>query len=253
MAKKKRILVVDDEEAITLSLKYFLNEKNYEVTAASSGEEAINLLKTDSFDLFLLDIKMKGIDGIEVAKMIKRENPRTRIIMVTGFASEYEDELEKIGVDKIYSKPIPFAQLASDIENFLISPGKKKRKRNVLSKKLVFKAKILVVDKLTPAYLLSSYFRHKKGEFIVEIADTKLETEKQLRDFKPDIAIVNVSAFPGVNQMPEFLLADDVDSNIKDVIIYSDTQDRDSLLARDLLMRIDKAVDAVIFEHKLFK
>jgi len=89
MAKKPRILVVDDEAAMRESLKDWLIEDGYEVGLASSGKEAIAMAKEKSWDLILLDLKMPGMDGLETLRRLKDEevNTEAEILMMTAYAT----------------------------------------------------------------------------------------------------------------------------------------------------------------------
>ena len=79
-----KVLVVDDEKAMRLSLSEIIRLDGCEVQAAASGEEALQLLSTNSFDLMLLDIKMPGMDGIRVLSESRRLSPQTVIILLTA-------------------------------------------------------------------------------------------------------------------------------------------------------------------------
>jgi two-component system, NtrC family, response regulator AtoC len=87
MAKKTRILVVDDELAVRDSLSEWLREDGYEVSMAGSGPEAIELVKRHNSNIVLLDLKMPGMDGIETLKRVKEISSDTEIIMVTAYAT----------------------------------------------------------------------------------------------------------------------------------------------------------------------
>lgn len=92
--KKATILAVDDQLKVTLSIKLILND--YEVMTASSGEEALRLLsKPNVIDLVLLDIKLGGIDGLEVLRKIKRQKNSPGVILVTA-DGEKEQILEAL-------------------------------------------------------------------------------------------------------------------------------------------------------------
>jgi DNA-binding response OmpR family regulator len=83
-----RIMIVDDEAAERISLAEILRLEGYEVATASSGEEALSLLKRSSpFDLMVLDLKMPGIDGLEVTEAVKEQSPNTAIILLTAFGT----------------------------------------------------------------------------------------------------------------------------------------------------------------------
>ena len=85
--KQTRILVVDDELVIRESLTGWLQRDGYHVKSVPSGEKAIDLLKTKSFDLLLLDIQMDGISGMDVLKHVKEHYPDIDVIMITAFGS----------------------------------------------------------------------------------------------------------------------------------------------------------------------
>jgi signal transduction histidine kinase len=81
---KETILIVDDEEGIRKVLAIALADAGYRVLAAESGEEALELFKQEAPPIVLTDIKMPGIDGVELLRRIKQRNPETEVIMITG-------------------------------------------------------------------------------------------------------------------------------------------------------------------------
>lgn len=81
------VLVVDDEGAIRYSVSKTLQRIGYRVSEASSGEEAIDLINAQHFDVVLTDIRMPGIDGVELLRRIKELIPDSSVILMTGFAS----------------------------------------------------------------------------------------------------------------------------------------------------------------------
>lgn len=83
----ERILIVDDEEDLTLGYSRCLLKVGYEVKTASSGEEALNMLKKEIFDLVLLDIRLPIIDGMEVLSRALENDPDLVIIMITAHGS----------------------------------------------------------------------------------------------------------------------------------------------------------------------
>ncbi len=84
MEEFKKILLADDEDDIREILDIVLTDMGYEVITAKDGEEAIALFKKEVPPIVLTDIKMPGIDGIEVLKTVKAEYPDTEVIMITG-------------------------------------------------------------------------------------------------------------------------------------------------------------------------
>ncbi|QTA81736.1 Two component system response regulator/histidine kinase [Desulfonema limicola] len=83
----EKILIVDDEPDILETLYNVLSEEDYEVTKALGGKKAVELFKSNSFDLVITDLKMPETDGIEVMKQIRAIDDRVEIIVLTGFAS----------------------------------------------------------------------------------------------------------------------------------------------------------------------
>ncbi len=102
-----KILVIDDEESIRLLLKVSLSHKGYDVILAQDGEEGIKAFQESRPSIVLTDVKMPGMDGIEVLKQIKRLDPDTRIIVITGHG-EMESAVEALQLEAsdFINKPI---------------------------------------------------------------------------------------------------------------------------------------------------
>lgn len=81
-----KILIVDDDAGVRESLEELLRLEDYQADSSGSGEDALEAL-SEGFDLVLLDIKMPGIDGVEVMHEIRKYHPDTRIIIITGYGS----------------------------------------------------------------------------------------------------------------------------------------------------------------------
>ena len=84
---RERILIVDDEENLVALFKRILQKEGYEVQCASSGEEALEKLETEWFDLVITDLKMPGMDGMELLSKTKAVNPTMPFIMLTAFGT----------------------------------------------------------------------------------------------------------------------------------------------------------------------
>ncbi len=120
MPDKNRILVVDDEEALRTVLSTELSSEGYEVSTAADGNEAIELVKDNNYDLVLLDIKMPSVDGFEVLKYIKGGKPDIKVIMLTGFADlKNAIESKRLGAEDFVSKPYDLVDLLTTIERVL--------------------------------------------------------------------------------------------------------------------------------------
>jgi DNA-binding response OmpR family regulator len=104
--EENSILVVDDEKNIRLTLSEALAALALPVQTAVNGEEALQKLERDEFGLMILDLKMPGIDGIEVLRRVKQKWPKVRIIVVTAHGTiESAVEAMKLGADDFIQKP----------------------------------------------------------------------------------------------------------------------------------------------------
>lgn len=100
-----KILVIDDEKNIRLTLNKCL-EEDYKVVTAVNGEDGLDKFSQEEFEVVLLDMKLPGIDGLEVLEKIKTEAPATKVIMITGFGSvETAVETMKLGAVDYLRKP----------------------------------------------------------------------------------------------------------------------------------------------------
>jgi two-component system, NtrC family, sensor kinase len=111
-SKTSRILVVDDEERLCKSLESLLSKAGYEVETALDGKEALRLYAESYFDLVISDIRLPGMDGIELLQAIRKQNPDAMVILMTAYAS-LETALAAInmGAYDYLMKPIEFTQL----------------------------------------------------------------------------------------------------------------------------------------------
>ncbi len=107
------VLVVDDEVDFMETIVNRLQKRNLETVGVTSGEEALKLIEMKPFDVVLLDIKMPGgMDGIETLREIKKRQPLTEVILLTGHASvETSIEGMKLGAFDYLLKPMKFEEL----------------------------------------------------------------------------------------------------------------------------------------------
>jgi len=109
----RNVLVVDDEKTVCNSCKKILSQEGYQVDFALSGEEALNKVKGNRFDVMLTDWKMPEMDGLEVARRVKKENPNITVIMITGYPS-LDSSIEAIrsGISDYVPKPFTPEELS---------------------------------------------------------------------------------------------------------------------------------------------
>ena len=110
------ILVVDDELSIRRALHTTLHKLGFKTVEAARGEEALSLVRTNSFDAVLLDINMPGMSGIDTCRNMRRLSPRIPILMLTVRDSE-DDKVEALdaGADDYVTKPFQLRELTARI------------------------------------------------------------------------------------------------------------------------------------------
>jgi len=117
---QKHILIIDDEESIRELCKEFLEEEGYKVTLAVDGQDGLEKMNYDDFDLYLVDMVMPRMDGLETMKRIKKKQPLAVIIITTGFSSiEGAVKAVHAGAFQYLSKPINAEELLEAVNKGL--------------------------------------------------------------------------------------------------------------------------------------
>ncbi|HET54665.1 MAG TPA: sigma-54-dependent Fis family transcriptional regulator [Ignavibacteria bacterium] len=115
-----KILVVDDEKAIRDSLNMVLSDEGYSVISAADGEEALNFLNKDDFDIVITDIKMPNVDGMELLSKGTKNSPSTFFIIMTAYASvNTAIEALRYGAYDYIIKPVEFDDLLLRVKRLL--------------------------------------------------------------------------------------------------------------------------------------
>ncbi len=113
-----RVLLVDDEEGFVDVLAKRLARRKFEAVTAYNGTEAVQTLRHAEFDIAVLDLKMEGMDGIEVLKIFKVMAPDLPVIILTGHGSlSSAEEGLKAGATDYISKPYEFEKLVEKIRH----------------------------------------------------------------------------------------------------------------------------------------
>ena len=113
-----KILIVDDEKDFVEMFSLRLTRQGERVSAAYSGQQALDLLKTTPIDVVILDIRMPGMDGIETLKKIKADYPLVEVILLTGHGStETAVEGMKAGAFDYLMKPADFDDISTKLAN----------------------------------------------------------------------------------------------------------------------------------------
>ena len=116
----RRLLVVDDEEEICDFLKSFFEDRQYLVETAHSGVQALEKVKSFEPHIILLDIQMPEMDGMKALQIIKRENPKIKVIMVTAVETQEKiEEAMRFGADNYITKPLSLEYLENEVQEKL--------------------------------------------------------------------------------------------------------------------------------------
>src|SRR5208282_6634321 len=107
MSDKNRILVVDDDEVVRWSYQRSLQSASRNVEASRDGEEALQTMEQNPFDVVLLDLRMPGQDGLSVLRTIKQKWPESEVVIITGYPTVASvKEAVRLGAYDYVSKPV---------------------------------------------------------------------------------------------------------------------------------------------------
>ena len=182
-----KILIVDDEQNILLYLSEALEDEGYNITTKASGQEAVSAIEDEEYDLVLVDLKLKDIDGLEVMREAKKRSPDTVIIMLTGHGSlESAMEAIKYGAFDYLLKPSSVQDLKESIRRGLEKRQSALQERKLASQAREFARAILEGGEVAsgveqaPARVISQGVARKASddEEIVEVSDVLVDVKK---------------------------------------------------------------------------
>ncbi len=114
----EKVLLVDDEEDFLEIMSERMEARGMAVTTCTSAEEAVEIIKTETFDAIILDFMMPGMDGFQALKEIKTKRPESQIILLTGHATvEKGVEAMKMGATDFLEKPADIEALEKKIKD----------------------------------------------------------------------------------------------------------------------------------------
>ena len=155
-----RILVVDDEEVVCRFLESLLTAAGHEVEICLSGQEATTRLKEGSFDLVITDLKMPGVDGLEVLRKAKQLDPSCEAIVITAYASvESAVEVMKLGAYDYISKPFNIDQI-----RIVVDKAVEKRRLLKAAQERDFYRRLSQIDGLTEVYNYRAFYELLNAE-----------------------------------------------------------------------------------------
>jgi len=114
---KIKLLLVDDEENFVNTLAERMKMRDVPSKVVYSGEQALEVVKSQEPDVMVLDLRMPGIDGMEVLRKVRATNPKVQIIILTGHGTELdEEEARKLGAYHYHKKPIDIDELLGTVK-----------------------------------------------------------------------------------------------------------------------------------------
>lgn len=138
---KPQVLVIDDDAVVGRSFDRVLTKKGYEVSTALTGEEGLEQIAKNAYDVVFTDIQMPGMNGMEVAEEIKSKCPWTPVVVITGYGTEeHEARASVLGVSGFVRKPLTPEIIESITLKAMQHP-----------KEEVPKAAVEVVEEIAPA------------------------------------------------------------------------------------------------------
>ena len=180
-----RLLVVDDDEGVRSLLEDLLVESNYMVDTASSGEEALKMVRVNTYDLVVTDLRMSGMHGLEVIKEVKTIDPGIDVIVMTGYASVNSAvESMKAGAVDYITKPFN-----SDQIRLVVKKNIERRKFQRLANEREFYKILSSIDGLTELYNYRYFHQH-----------LQMELERERRYKRPlSLIMIDIDDFKDYN------------------------------------------------------
>ena len=124
MGALRKVLVVDDDAVVGKSFNRVLSNKGYIVTTAQNAHEALKQIREQEFDVVFTDIKMPGMDGVELAERVKASRPWTPVVIITGYGTtENEVRAKAAGVSDFMRKPLSPEMIEESAAHALRQPA----------------------------------------------------------------------------------------------------------------------------------
>lgn len=209
-----KMLIVDDEVAVTSTLKSVFLEQGYQVLIANDGDEAKKIADNTRLDLILLDIEMPGLSGLQVLEHVKKNWPETKVIMVTAYG-EYEKKARKLKCDEFLKKPFALGKLEEVIAKLLSKKGYEEVKEHSLGLKY-YQARegapmadiLLIEPAVEIAKVMSAFLEDNKkvgGYYKVHAVETNEQALTTQQILRINIAMIDLRTAERPNELVEAL------------------------------------------------
>ncbi len=169
---KSSILVVDDENVARQSMTDILKLEGYNVTSASNGQAAVEYVRTHPVDLMIVDLRMPGMDGLEVIKIVNQASPDTEVILLTAFGStDSAIQALRLRIHDYLTKPAAPAQVIASVKKGLARRAAKLKAKSGVGEV------VEVDDSITE-------FKLKDGT-VVDLSRRQIRTSKKVEHLTP--------------------------------------------------------------------
>ena len=188
--KRKLILLVDDDVSIGEAISDFLKESSFDVVVETNPERAVRLARHMLVDLLIVDLQMPKLDGLEVLRLLREQQPKLKVIILTGHIAEFQPQLKNIKADLVMAKPPDTEQLLKAIDDLTDTIA---YQPEFTGDVLIPKAKILIVDDETEyCEIVSDFLRiYPKAKFEVDYALSGVEGIEKASFFEPDFVMMD--------------------------------------------------------------
>lgn len=269
MELSNNILIVDDEVEITKLLgEYFHLTKGYDVFTATDGKTALDLIKDRIPSVVLLDMHLPSVDGLEILKVIRKDYPTCKVIVMTAYDMEYKHKIDLLGYDGFFIKPVPLEELKNATEALLT--GRPPVTSTGEDRENFFpKARITIIEmKGNIAMSLKTYFENNRQEGLYSVIYFKsgalfLNVNETLK-FNPDIVLYDIVAIGNFSDFAQRIMS--LANPPKEIILFGDPkfkwEEVDSFIKKGTnyiatpltqvtVERLLRAIKDVCFKHGL--
>lgn len=184
------VLIVDDERNIRLTLSLALEALNIPVDTAESGEEALQKLQEKSFSLMLLDLKLPGLDGLEVLRQVTDKYPDLKVIIITAYGSiEVAVDAMKMGAIDFLQKPFQPTEVRDMVSRVLQTPPEERPARNYeyyvdLAKQSIHAGEFEVARVYTKKAIFIKHNRPEAYNMLGGICETKGDPQEAETNYR---------------------------------------------------------------------
>ncbi|MFH1645363.1 MAG: response regulator, partial [Candidatus Omnitrophota bacterium] len=264
---EKNILIIDDEKDLIQTIQEFFENDDFNVNSALDYDKAMLELKAKKFELIILDMKMPRVDGIEILKIINRQHPESKVIVLTGYGSQYRRKLHGLRYEAFVSKPFSAVELITIANDLLAERDLYLNDELYDNETIMPKAKLLFFEANELAYGgKKMYFTDKSkcgGEYTVDVLLDPKNIEEKLKSFKPDIVLGDTMLLGAGDKLQKKILLSK--NRPRDIIVYGFIKNSDkkivegyfdpitSIFAKDVMDKLGKAVREAAIRYNLYE